>query len=126
MYGRYGSDQLNIFLLVLFWILWIVQMFVSNSIAATILSTLSTVCFVFYVFRTLSRNYSRRHGENEAFMKVVGPALRGVKRKRNQMRDRQHAYFKCPSCAQMLRVPRGKGKISITCRSCGTVFQEKT
>lgn len=126
MYGRYGSDQLNIFLIVLFCLLSIVDTFVKNSIASMILSTLSYLCLLFALFRLLSRNYSRRRSENEAFQKVAGPLIHWFRRKRNQARDRDHVYFKCPTCAQTLRVPRGKGKISITCRNCGTVFQEKT
>ncbi len=126
MYGRYGNDSLNTFLLILFWPLWLVDIFVSNTIASAILSTLSTVCIIYALFRMLSRNYSARRRENDAFQKVAGPVTHWFKRKRNQARDRDHVYFKCPTCSQTLRVPRGKGKISITCRNCGTVFQEKT
>ena len=126
MYGRYGSDQLNHFLLILFWVLWIVDLFVGNATASLILSTLSWVALLVSIFRLMSRNYSRRHSENEAFLKLFGPLIHGVKQKRNQLRDKDHRYFKCPSCSRTLRVPRGKGKISITCRNCGTVFQEKT
>ena len=36
------------------------------------------------------------------------------------------AYLKCPNCGQMLRVPRGKGKITVTCRGCGASFQENS
>lgn len=126
MYGRYGSDQLNTFLLVLFWILWLVDIFVKNAVASLILSTIAWVCIFLALFRMLSRNYGRRSAENDAFMKLVGPAIHWFKRKRSQARDKDHVYFKCPTCAQTLRVPRGKGKISITCRNCGTVFQEKT
>lgn len=126
MYGRYGNDQLNIFLTILFFVLWVIQMFVHNNVALGILQGVSTLCVFFLVFRAFSRNYSRRRAENDAFLKIVGPALHWFKRKRNQSRDREHVYFKCPSCKQVLRVPRGKGKITITCRNCGTVFQEKT
>ena len=126
MYGRYGTDQLNIFLLVLFWLLWIVELFVKNSVAHSILNVLSLVFLFLSIFRMMSRNYSRRKAENDRFLKLFGPVIHTLRRKRNQVRDRDHVYFKCPTCSQTLRVPRGKGKVSITCRSCGTVFQEKT
>lgn len=126
MYGRYGSDQLNTFLLILFWVLWVINLFVSNATASTVLRTVSLLVMLLCLFRLMSRNYSRRRAENDAYLKVVGPILHGVRRKRNQMRDKDHAYFKCPSCSQVLRVPKGKGKITITCRNCGTVFQEKS
>ena len=41
-------------------------------------------------------------------------------------RDKDHRYFKCPNCGQQLRVPRGKGKITVTCRNCGVSFEEKS
>lgn len=126
MYGRYGSDQLNNFLLILFWIFWIVNIFVGNTIASSILGTLSWLAILVALFRMLSRNYGRRSAENDRFLKFAGPTIHWCKRKRNQARDKDHRYFKCPTCAQVLRVPRGKGKISITCRNCGTIFQEKT
>lgn len=126
MYGRYGTDQLNLFLLVVFFLLWLAQAFVRNQIAAAVLSWVSLLLAAAMIFRIMSRNYSRRRAENDAFLKVFGPVIHWFKRKRNQARDKDHVYFKCPTCSQTLRVPRGKGKISITCRNCGTVFQEKT
>ena len=126
MYGRYGGDQLNTFLLILFWVFWLVDIIVGNALVSSILSTLSWIAIVLSLFRMFSRNYSRRSAENDRFLKVAGPLIHACKRKRNQFRDKDHRYFKCPTCAQTLRVPRGKGKISITCRNCGTIFQEKT
>ena len=126
MYGRYGTDQLNLFLLVVFFLLWLAQAFVRNQIAAAVLSWVSLLLAAAMIFRIMSRNYSRRRADNDAFLKVFGPVIHWFKRKRNQARDKDHVYFKCPTCSQTLRVPRGKGKISITCRNCGTVFQEKT
>ena len=59
--------------------------------------------------------YYNRYQENRKFLQIVG-----------RLKDRQNRYFDCPKCHQLVRVPRGKGKISIPCRNCGTVFQEKT
>lgn len=126
MYGRYGSDQLNIFLLVLFWVLWLINLVVAHAAVSLVLDIVAWIVFFFAFFRLMSRNYSRRRAENDAFLRVVGPLITGFKRKRNQARDRDHAYFKCPNCSRTLRVPKGRGKISITCRNCGTVFQERT
>ncbi len=126
MYGRYGTDQLNTFLLVLFWILWLMNLFIRSYAGSVILSTLTYVCIFYSLFRMMSRNYDRRRRENEAYLKVAGPVIHWFHRKRSQAQDRDHVYFKCPSCSTTLRVPRGKGKITITCRNCGTVFQKKT
>ena len=60
------------------------------------------------------------------FMKVAGPMLQGLRFQRTVRRDKEHRYFKCPNCGQYLRVPRGKGRITVTCRGCGASFQEKS
>ena len=39
---------------------------------------------------------------------------------------KDYRFFKCRSCRTRLRVPRGKGKLNIVCRKCGTSFQRKT
>ena len=126
MYGRYGNDQLNIFLFVIFWLLWIAEMIVRNQTADAILSGVSTLLALVLLFRIMSRNYGRRRAENDAFLKVAGPVIHWFKRRRCQARDKDHLYFKCPTCSQMLRVPRGKGRITVTCRGCGASFEEKS
>ena len=96
MYGRYGNDQLNLFLIGLYLLLYLVFMFTRWDM----LYFVSFVLLALTLFRLLSRNMERRRME--------------------------HVYFKCPSCGQQLRVPRGRGKITVTCRSCGANFQEKS
>jgi Uncharacterized Zn ribbon-containing protein len=122
MYGRYGNDQLNIFLAVLYLALYILYLLTGWEG----LALLSYVLIGYTIFRTLSRNYDRRRGENAKFMKLAGPFLGWCRLRRAMRRDKEHRYFKCPSCGQHLRVPRGKGTITVTCRSCGASFQEKS
>ncbi len=122
MYGRYGNDQLNLFLMGLYLLLYLVFIF-------TRLELLYMVSFglLFVVlFRLLSRNMERRRVENARFMRAAGPVISWIRLRRNMHRDKEHVYFKCPSCGQRLRVPRGRGKITVTCRSCGASFQEKS
>lgn len=122
MYGRYGSDQLNIFLLVVYFVLYLL----SSITDLGILSTLGLVCLILALFRMMSRNLARRRAENAKFLTIARPVTQWIKLRRTIHQDKDHAYFKCPNCKQQLRVPRGKGKITITCRSCGTTFQEKS
>ena len=122
MYGRYGNDQFNVFLIGTYLVTYLLY-------ALTRFAPLYWVCtvLIFYtLFRTLSRNLSKRRQENARFMKKAGPFLQWVRIQRSMRRDKEHRYFKCPSCGQYLRVPRGKGKITITCRSCHASFQEKS
>ena len=122
MYGRYGTDQLNIFLLVLYLVFYLL----SVVTGLTILAAMGIVAFLFSVFRMMSRKIDRRRGENAKFMSLFRPVVQWVKLRRSIRKDKEHCYFKCPHCGQHLRVPKGKGKITVTCRSCGTSFQEKS
>ena len=122
MYGRYGSDQLNIFLLVTYLVLLVL----SGLPGLGMLELVSFGLMVWTLFRMLSRNYAARRMENAKFLKLAGPVIRWYRLRRTILRDKEHRYFKCPSCGQQLRVPRGKGKITINCRSCGASFQEKS
>ena len=122
LYGRYGWDQLNFFLTGVALILYLLDLFLD----ASPLYILYLLCILAVLFRVLSRNYARRRAENAKFLTVAGPAIRWIKLQRTIHRDKEHRYFKCPNCGQQLRVPRGKGKVTITCRNCGVSFDEKT
>lgn len=126
MYGRYGSDMLSLVLVTASLILWILSGIIQIDIISGILWVLSYAGLIFSIFRMFSRNYAKRRSENDWFMEKVTPLVQNIQRKRAQMRDKDHVYFRCPSCGQVLRVPKGKNRISITCRNCGNVFQKKT
>ena len=122
MYGRYGNDPLNLFLMGLYLLLYLVFMFTRVEL----LYIISFVLLFATLFRLLSRNMERRRAENALFMRAANPVLQWLRLRRTIHRDKEHVYFKCPSCGQQLRVPRGRGKITVTCRSCGASFQEKS
>lgn len=122
MDGRYGNDQLNWFLIALYLVLYL--LFALSGVA--ILYWLSLALVFLSLFRLFSRNVSRRREENARFMRRADPAIRWFRLQRTIRRDKEHRYFKCPNCGQQLRVPRGKGKITVTCRGCGASFQERS
>lgn len=122
MYGRYGNDPLNLFLMGVYLLLYLVFLFTGLDFLYYIGFALLAVT----LFRLLSRNIERRSMENARFMKTAGPVIRWLHLRRTIHRDKEHVYFKCPSCGQQLRVPRGKGRITVTCRGCGASFQEKS
>ena len=122
MYGRYGNDPLNLFLMALYLLLYLAFVFTRFEPLYWAGFLLLTLTF----FRLLSRNIDRRRAENAKFMRAARPILSWIRLHRNIHRDKEHVYFKCPSCGQQLRVPRGRGKITVTCRSCGASFQEKS
>lgn len=122
MYGRYGNDQLNLFLMGLYLLIYLASLF----FRAAPLYWISLALILVTLFRMLSRNLERRRMENAGFMRAAGPLLGWLRLRRTIHRDKEHVYFKCPSCGQHLRVPRGKGKITVTCRGCGASFEEKS
>lgn len=126
MYGRYGSDALSMFLFTAGLVFYVLGKLVPVPLLSTLFSLLGFVAMALTVFRMWSRDYGRRREENDRFVQFITPLVQNLQRKRAQMRDKDHVYFRCPSCGQTLRVPKGKNRISITCRNCGTVFQKKT
>ena len=119
MYGRNGVDQLGFVTLWAAIILDVVNLFVRNQVAYSILSAVAMVLTIWMVFRMFSKNLSKRRAENAAYMnKVVYPLRQALSRSR----DKEHKYFTCPNCRTVCRVPRGKGRIVITCPKCGAAL----
>lgn len=115
MEGRYGVDKLNSALLWTGLGLVVVALFVPFMLPDLILHMLAYVLMGIVIFRALSRNTYKRYQENRKFLMLV-----------DRLKDRKHKYFQCPRCHQPVRVPRGKGKIAITCPKCKEKFVKKT
>ena len=123
MAGRYGSDQLNTALLVLGLVLIALQMVTGWRWMGIAILVLLLLCY----FRMFSRNIQARYAENQVFLRWWGPVSARLRSARLRFADRKtHRYFKCPQCKQRLRVPRGRGKINITCPHCRTQFVRKS
>ena len=122
MYGRYGSDQLNLFLLGVY----VVLSLISSFLHLPPLGWGSTILIILACYRLMSRNIGRRQAENAKFLSLAQPVIQWAKLRRTIRRDQEHRYLKCPHCGQHLRVPRGKGHIHVTCRTCGTSFEAKS
>ena len=122
MAGRYGTDQLNNFMTVAYLILYVISLLTRWSV----LYWVALVLLFVTLFRCLSRRVDRRRAENAKFLQWFRPAQRGFKNFRARVKDKDHRYFKCPNCKQQMRVPRGKGRITVHCRSCGATFEEKS
>jgi ribosomal protein L37AE/L43A len=115
MTGRYGTDKLNTFILTAGVIMCVISVFVKSDVADLALATLAYGLMFWAMFRTFSRNTYKRYQENRKFLMLV-----------DQLKDRDHRYFNCPKCRQQVRVPKGKGKIAITCPKCKEKFIKKT
>ena len=115
MAGRYGNDKLNNAILGVGVVLCLVSLFIRNSLVKMILTTLAFVLLFWANFRTFSRNTYKRYQENRRYLRL-----------RDQIKDKEHRYYACPRCRQTVRVPKGKGKIAITCPKCEENFIKKT
>ncbi len=122
MAGRYGGDQLNLLLAALYIIFYLVYVFTR----LIVFELLALILIAVSLYRSLSRNLEARRAENNKFLQFVRPIGRRWNTFRSRAHDREHRYFKCPNCGQQMRVPRGKGRITVHCRSCGAVFEEKS
>ena len=122
MYGRYGNDQLNLFLMGCYLVLYLLFLVTHFSL----LYYLTLILLIVTLYRLLSRDLAKRREENRKFLRRADPAIRWFRLQRTIRRDKEHRYFKCPHCGQYLRVPRGKGRITVSCRSCGTSFMENS
>lgn len=115
MTGRYGTDRLNMVILGAGLVASLLSVWCRSAKLNMVLFVLSYGLMIWAIFRSLSRNTYKRYQENRKFLQFFV-----------RLKDRQHRYFDCPKCRQMVRVPRGKGKISITCPRCKEKFVRKT
>lgn len=115
MTGRYGSDKLNMVILTAGVITWLISLFVPHSAFRLLMMLAYYFLMGWAIFRMLSRNTYKRYQENRKFLQCL-----------EKLKDREHRYYDCPRCHQQVRVPRGKGKIAITCPRCKEKFVKKT
>lgn len=130
MYGRNGTDHLGMATLALYVLIMLLQsivmLFFPNEIVATVFSiVIYVLCFIM-LFRIFSKNLTKRRAENARFLKWWTPKQTALTAANNRRRDKEHRYFKCAGCGAYCRVPRGKGKIEITCPRCRRTISGKS
>ena len=117
MSGRYGADQLSRFMLAVCFLCLLLNLFTGTYILYVLALAILVVCY----FRMFSRNLAKRDAENQQYLRLKEKFLSVFKRSWWEERRAYHIY-KCPSCGQKIRIPRGKGKICITCPKCRNEF----
>ena len=115
MAGRYGTDKLNLAILGTALAICVVTGFVKIPLVNLLMTAASYGLMIWAICRSFSRNTYKRYQENRKFLQFF-----------DRLKDRDHRYYDCPRCRQNVRVPRGKGKIAITCPRCKEKFIRKT
>ena len=123
MVGRYGMDQLSRFLSYAALVLIVINFIVKTKL----LWLLALVLLVLLYYRTFSKKIEQRRRENAWYLRKTYKITNGFRNWRDRQKQRRdYFFFRCPGCKAMLRVPRGKGKIRVTCRKCGAAFEKRT
>lgn len=123
MYGRYGFDELSKVHLIVVIVCMVVSMFLDSSLLYIVSLALLVYCY----YRAFSRNIAKRQQEVQVFRNIrYKQRVKWNNFKLHQQQKKTHRFFKCPQCKQKVRVPKGKGKICITCPKCRTEFIKKS
>ena len=123
MMGRYGPDHLYV---ALFAVGITIGIF-GRVLRWPFLVYAGYLPLGFAVYRFFSRNITKRRAENDRFLYFWAPVRYRLKNFKDRMKSsKTHRFFKCPNCKNMLRVPKGKGKIQITCPKCGERFEKRS
>jgi len=123
MMERYGVDQLSMALVIVSVLLALIAQLTSRPLIAFISYIPLGIC----IYRMLSRNIAKRSMENYKFFMLISPLYSWFKQTQSRIKTiKTHRYFKCPNCKATLRLPKGKGRIIITCPKCKTKFEKET
>ena len=122
-YGRYGNDEFSRFLLYSG-----LGLFVIHTVTRIrFLYTLALLVILYNCFRTLSKNHQKRYMERQAYLAYKAKFDSKFALQKRMWNERKtHRFFSCPGCKTVMRVPKGKGKIEITCPKCHNNFIKKS
>ena len=129
MEGRYGADELGRFLSISGCAAMLLGLVLGRAapFLSRVLIFLALGLVIWCYSRVMSRNMARRREENEKYLRKRIGVQDWIALKRTCFdQRREYAFFRCRGCARTVRVPKGKGRMRITCRHCGYTFEKKT
>lgn len=116
MMGRNGLDETAKYTYIAGLVIYVISLFTGSSL----LYYLATFMLLYGLFRVFSRNVAARRSENRKFLDEVN-----LQKQRFEQR-KEYRIFKCKGCGRKIRVPRGKGKVEVTCPICGNKEVHRT
>lgn len=126
MYGRRGMDEFSRFMLIAVIVL-IVLSSMTKGVFRSIIGLVELAGLVYCYYRILSRDIYKRQKENAWYLQKKADVRRWLASLKDRWQQRRdYRFFRCPSCHALLRVPKNKGKLVLTCRKCGNRFERKT
>ena len=121
MAGRYGADQLSFAMVIGALVMTLVGTFARFGL----LTLMADALLILVFFRMLSKDRYKRAHENQVYLEKSQRVRQAVKEWWNRMKNsKKYHYYTCPKCKKRLRVPRGVGHITITCKNCGEKFDK--
>lgn len=125
-----GFDALSRFLLQSGALILLLGFIFSNKWIAW----LGFAVILYFYIRTFSKDKQKFNRQNSQFLRRKQNFLgffTGWKRKmqnwQNKFQQRKvYRFYKCPNCGQKVRIPKGKGKVAITCPKCKNKFVKKS
>ena len=126
MQGRYGRDELSIFLAVVSVLLMLLGVLIRPR---WFLAIPAWLILIYSTFRMFSKNLPARAKERSRYMEIRGKLVRKYTYLKNRWKDRkEYNYYTCPKCRAHVRIRKpSKGKtILVTCPKCGEAFRKKT
>lgn len=129
MSKRCGLDELNNFIMLIGFIFILISLFTQKGIFTLFGALFVVICYL----RVFSKKLDKRRRENAFYMRYMGKTVSFVRLQKLKIkmviksaRDREYVYFVCSSCGQIIRVPKGKNKVSIRCPKCSATFIKRT
>ena len=123
MAGRYGADELSRVMMFAAVAVMLINLFVRLEILNIVVVALIVIIYL----RMFSKNIQKRYEENCKYYALKQKVLGFFGKQKNTAQDlKTNHIWKCPNCGQKIRIPRGRGKVIVTCPKCRHEFTKKS
>ena len=123
MQGRNGFDQFSQFLNMVVLVIFVLSLFIKWAP----LYYIGIALLIYMYFRVFSKNIPKRYAENQKFCNLrYDFSIKKNKMKKEWEQRKIYRFYRCPMCKQKVRVPKGRGKICITCPKCREEFVRRS